>query len=70
MKIFMIRDQDNNPIKTYKNTWCYKTLGTAKSAAKSIIKHKNKKLDKNSKLSFQYLKIIECELVIKETHPL
>jgi hypothetical protein len=70
MKIFMIRDQDNNPVETYKKTWCYKTLGVAKTAAKSIIRHKNKSLDKASKLNFEYLKVIECEVVIKDTHPI
>jgi hypothetical protein len=33
-KIFLIRDLQDNPISTYKKTWCYKTLGIAKAAAK------------------------------------
>lgn len=70
MKIFMIRDQDDNPVKTYKGTWCYRTLGIAKTAAKSIIRHQNKSLDRPSKIGFDYLKVIECEVVIKETHPI
>jgi len=70
MKIYMIRDQDDNPVETYKKTWCYKKLGVAKSAAKNIIRHKNKNLDKSQKMSFEDLKVIECELVEKDTHPL
>lgn len=70
MKIYMIRDQDDNPVDTYKKTWYYKKLGVAKTAAKAIIRHRNKKLDRPSKLSFDYLKVVECEVVIKDIHPI
>jgi hypothetical protein len=70
MKIYMIRDQDDNPVETYKKTWCYKTLGIAKTSAKNIIRHKNKKLDKNSRIDFEHFKIIEYEIIVKDTHPI
>ena len=70
MKIFMIRDQDGNSVKTYKKTWYYKTLGAAKTAAKCILRHKNKQLDRASRVGFDYLKVIECEVVIKDIHPI
>tara|TARA_R110000824_G_scaffold103417_2_gene245666 strand:- start:13175 stop:13387 length:213 start_codon:yes stop_codon:yes gene_type:complete len=70
MKIYMIRDLAGQPLMTYKKTWCYKTLGAAKTAAKNAISSKNKKLDKSQKIRFEDLKVIECELVEKDTHPL
>ena len=69
-KIFLIRDDQDNPIRTYRGTWCYKTLGTAKTAAKNYIKNKNKKLPKNKRLSFDSVRVVECELVKKEEHPI
>ena len=69
-KIYLIRDDQDNPIRTYRGTWCYKTLGTAKTAAKNYIKNKNKKLPKNKRLSFDSVRGVECELVKKEEHPI
>jgi hypothetical protein len=69
-KIFLIRDLQDNPISTYKKTWCYKTLGIAKAAAKNYIKNKNKHLPKAKKLSYDSIKVIECDLVRMEEHPI
>jgi hypothetical protein len=69
-RIYLIRDQYDNEVPTYKKTWCYKTLGAAKGAAKNIINNKNKTRDRNNKLHFEHLKVIECEMVQKETHPI
>lgn len=69
-RIYLIRDRFNNEVLTYKKTWCYKTLGVAKAAAKNIINFKNKTRDKDDKLHFDHLKVLECEIVLKETHPI
>jgi len=69
-KIYLIRDKNNKPIKTYNKTWCYKSLGTAKTAAKNYIRNKNKSLVKDKRLSFNDIKVIECDVVKKEVHPI
>ena len=69
-KIYFIRDSQDNPIKTYRGTWCYKTLNTAKTAAKNYIKNKNKKLPKNKRLSYDSIRVVECETLERDVHPL
>lgn len=68
-KIYFLRDVNNEPLKMYNNTWCYKTLGNAKSAAKFHIKSKNKRLPKDQKIKFEDIVIIECDIVEKIRHP-
>lgn len=69
-RIYLIRDKNNRPIKTYRKTWAYKTLGTAKMAAKNYIRNKNKSLSKNKRISFNDIKVIECDVIEKDTHPI
>lgn len=69
-KIYFVRDKDGNEIVTYNKTWCYKTLGTAKTAAKNIVKHRNKRKPRGEKLKFADIKVIECEITTTEEHPL
>lgn len=70
-KVYVIYDENDNIVVTKKNnSWTYKTLGHAKTAAKLFIKHLNKKLEKQFRIKFEEYKIIEYELVEKVIHPL
>jgi len=69
-RIFFVEDAEGVPLETRKKTWCYKTLKGAKSAAKQSINRKNRRLDKSDRVTFSELKVVECELVEKDIHPL
>jgi hypothetical protein len=69
-KIYFVRDKDGNEIPTYNKTWCYKTLGTAKTAAKNIVRQRNKHKSRGEKLKFADVKVIECEITKREEHPI
>mgnify|MGYP003146824219 FL=1 len=69
-KIYFVRDKDGNEIPTYNKTWCYKTLGTAKTAAKNIVRQRNKCKSRGEKLKFADIKVIECEITKIEEHPI
>jgi len=69
-RIFFVEDSEGVPLETQKKTWYYKTLKGAKSAARQSISRKNRRLDKLNKIPFSHLKVVECELVEKDIHPL
>ena len=69
-KIYFVRDKDGNEIPTYNKTWCYKTLGTAKTAAKNIVRQRNKHKSRGEKLKFADVKVVECEITKREEHPI
>tara|TARA_R110002020_G_scaffold186652_1_gene384710 strand:+ start:2995 stop:3210 length:216 start_codon:yes stop_codon:yes gene_type:complete len=69
-KIYFIRDKKGNKIPTHNKTWCYQTLGTAKTAAKNIVRQRNKRKSREEKLKFADIKVIECEITKTEEHPI
>ena len=72
-KIYLIRDLNGNPIKSlgnYNKTWCYKTLGNAKTAARRYVKNKNRFLQKDERISFEELKVVECNIIKEQDHPI
>jgi len=68
-KIFVIYDTNGNLITSYKNkNGLYTSLGTAKTAAKIMIRHRNKKLPKNERLKFEDFHVKEYGLLLQESH--
>ena len=69
-KIYLVRDNEGNEIAAHSKTWCYKTLGDAKAAAKNMIRARNKKRIKGEKLKFAEIKVVECEITKMQEHPI
>lgn len=69
-KVYVILDKNNQVVVTKRVSWCYQSLGAAKTAAKLYIKHKNLRRSKTEKLHFEDFKIVEFELVEKTHHPI
>jgi hypothetical protein len=61
MRIFIIFDPVGVPVITSKS-WCYKTLGGAKTAAKNYFNWKNKSLKKTERIPYDKYSIREYDL--------
>jgi hypothetical protein len=72
MKIYLVKDVDDNIVKTYKRGQIpyYATLGAAKTAVKNWIRSKNKRLLRPDRLRFEDYVIVEFDLVEVQEHPL
>ena len=51
-KIYLIRDREGNEVAANSKTWCYKTLGEAKAAAKNMVRIRNKRRTKGEKTRY------------------
>ena len=69
-KIYLIRDREGNEVAANSKTWCYKTLGEAKAAAKNMVRIRNKRRTKGEKLKFAEIKVVECDIIKMQEHPI
>ena len=71
-KIYFVRTKDGDDVKSSRNnkTWCYKTLGAAKVAAKNIVSYRNKRRQKPDRIKYEDLVVVEFDLTQSDTHPI